>query len=248
MEYNTQQSKLINGEFGRHIQKMIEYTINIKSRQLRNEQAKVIVKTMAFMTQGPKDSDDFWHKLWDLLFVISDFRLDIDSPYPKPSKPVAEEKPQHIGYQKHNIKFRPYGNLMENAIHSVAETEDCPEKTEVVKDMARHLKRQYLIWNRDSVNDELIREHLAVLSDNKLQLSPDFVFPSSKKILTEVNTKLQVNTNNNGKKKKKKKKDTVNNQQNQQQKQAKQQNKPQKQEEKLQTEHPLKQDNQEQTK
>ena len=246
MEYNTQQSKLINGEFGRHIQKMIEYAINIKSRDLRNEQAKVIVKTMAFMTQGPKDSEDFWHKLWDLLFVISDFRLDIDSPYPKPSRPVAEEKPQHIGYQKHNIKFRPYGNLMENAIHSVAEAEDCPEKTEVVKDIARHLKRQYLIWNRDSVNDELIREHLAVLSDNRLQLSPDFVFPSSKKILTEVNAKVQVNTNN-GKKKKKKKKEAANNQQDKQkqEKQEKQQNKPQKQEDKQQTEQ---QDKQEQTK
>ncbi len=222
MEYNTQQSKLINGEFGRHIQKMIAYAINIKSKELRNEQAKIIVKTMAAMSSGPKDSDDFWHKLWDLLFVISDFKLDIDSPYEKPSKPIVEKKPQHIGYQKHNIKFRPYGNLMEKAIQSLSEAEECIEKTELTKDIARHLKRQYLLWNRDSVNDELIREHLSTMSNDKLYLAPDFVFPSSKKILSEVNTKPQAMVSNNGKKKKKKKKEGANTQQDKQAQQQKQ--------------------------
>lgn len=186
MEYNTQNTKIVNGEYGRHIQKMIEYAMGIKNRDLRNEQAKSIVRTMANLIGGPKDSDDFWHKLWDQLFVISDFQLDADSPFERPT-PTTAHKPQRLTYPKHNIQFRPYGHFMEDIIRKVATEKAGEDHDEIVKSIANHLKKQYLMWNRDSVNDNLIIEHLSMLSNGAIQLDEDFKFPTTKDILTEIN-------------------------------------------------------------
>ena len=217
MEYNTQNSKIINGEYGRHIQKMIEYAMGIKNRDLRNEQAKSIVRIMANLIGGPKDSEDFWHKLWDQLFVISDFQLDVDTPFDKP-KPTTATKPKRLSYPKHSIQFRPYGHLMEEIIRKVAKEEAGEDHEEMVKNIAYHLKKQYLLWNRDSVNDKLIIEHLNTLSDGAIQLAEDFHFPSTKEMLQDTLQNNEKNAgakkiatpaapaNNTGKKKKKKKK------------------------------------------
>ena len=217
MEYNTQNNKIINGEYGRHIQKMIEYAMGIKNRDLRNEQAKSIVRIMANLVGGPKDSEDFWHKLWDQLFVISDFQLDVDTPFEKPT-PTAANKPKHLSYPKHSIQFRPYGHLMEEIIRKVAKEEAGEDHDQLVKNIAYHLKKQYLLWNRDSVNDKLIIEHLNTLSDGAIQLDEDFHFPSTKEMLQDTvqNTEKPGSAkkaaapaapaNGTGKKKKKKKK------------------------------------------
>ena len=203
MEYNTAQPKLVNGEYGRHVQKMIEYAIEVQDRELRNQQAKAIVRAMASFSQGSKDTDDYWHKLWDQLFVISNFRLDVDSPFPKPTPAQIAARPQPLGYPKHTIKFRPYGVLIENIIQEVTTEEDSPEKEETIGNIANHLKRQYLNWNRDSVNDELIYEHLDVLSDEKLKLKEGFKLISTREILNEMG--INTNTNVQAKKNKIKK-------------------------------------------
>ncbi len=186
MEYNTAKSKLMNGEYGRHIQKMIEYAIEIKDRELRNQQAKAIVRTMSFFSQGSKDTEDYWHKLWDQLFVISDFRLDADSPFPKPIQEQIMAKPEPLKYPKHNIRFRPYGALIENIIKKINTEENSPEKEQTVINIANHLKKQYLNWNRDSVSDELIYEHLNILSQGEIKLKDDFRFSSTKEILNSI--------------------------------------------------------------
>ena len=187
MEYNTQQPQLLNGEYGRHLQKMVEYVCSIRNRDMRNEQAKCIVRAMANLASGPKDTEDFWHNLWDQLFILSDFKLDIDSPFGKPPYKTAVAKPERLPYPKHNITFRPYGYLMENIIKKIAEENSNENKQPIVDNVAKHLKKQYLSWNRDSVSDELIIEHLQQLSNNKLQLSEDFVFPTTKALLLEIN-------------------------------------------------------------
>ncbi|MBO7346191.1 MAG: DUF4290 domain-containing protein [Bacteroidales bacterium] len=217
MEYNTQKEKLINGEYGRHIQKMIAYCAGIKNRDLRNEQAKSIIHTMAMLNPGPKDTEDFWHNLWDQLFIISNFQLDVDSPFERPDKETVQKRPQIIPYPKHQITFRPYGHLMESIIKKVAE-EEGDAKEIVVNNIAKHLKKQYLTWNRDSVSDELILEHLDTLSNGKLHLSGDFQLPSTQSILKDANEKNISNTKSNKSKKKKKKKSNKqqNNPQNQQ--------------------------------
>lgn len=188
MEYNTAKSKLINGEYGRHIQKMIEYAIEIKDRELRNQQAKAIVRTMSFFSQGSKDTEDYWHKLWDQLFVISNFRLDVDSPFSIPTQEQIMAKPKPLKYPKHNIRFRPYGVLIENIIKKINTEENSPEKEQTVVNIANHLKKQYLNWNRDSVSDDLIYEHLNVLSQGKIKLKDDFRFSSTKEILNSIAT------------------------------------------------------------
>jgi len=186
MEYNTAQTKLINGEYGRHIQKMIEYAIEIRDRDLRNQQAKAIVRAMSYFSNGSKDTEDYWNKLWDLLFVISKFQLDVDSPFPKPSPKEIEMRPKALKYPKRNIRFRPYGVFIEDIINKVTTEEDSNEKEQAVANIANHLKRQYLNWNRDSVNDVLIHEHLELLSHGKLKMQDNFQLYSTRAILNDL--------------------------------------------------------------
>jgi len=228
MEYNTTKSKLINGEYGRHIQKMIDYALEIKDRNLRTQQANAIVRVMSFFSAGTKDTEDYWHKLWDHLFIISDYKLDVDAPFPMPDRVAIKEHVSSLCYPKHDIRFRPYGYLIENIINQMTTEEDSPEKEQAVVNVANHLKKQYLNWNRDSVNDELIEEHLKELSYGKLELKENFRFSSTQAILDDIessangngknnaksnmkgNPKGNLNGNLNGKNKKKKKNNTNN--------------------------------------
>jgi len=223
MEYNTTKSKMINGEYGRHIQKMVEYAVEIRDRNLRTQQAHAIVRSMSFFSQGTKDTEDYWHKLWDHLFILSDYRLDIDAPFPMPDKETIKERVKCLEYPKHEIRFRPYGYLIEDIIQKMIKEEDCSEKEQAVVNVANHLKKQYLNWNRDSVNDELIAEHLHEISNGKLELKANFRFSPTQAILDDIessNGSGKSNTKGNGKgiangnmknKKKKKKKNNINN-------------------------------------
>jgi len=185
MKYNTEQNKLVNGEYGRNIQKMIEYCIEIKDRSLRNQQAKAIVRAMTHFAVGNKETEDYWHKLWDHLIEISNYQLDIDSPFPLP-KPKTEKRLRPLAYPYHKIRFRPYGALSEQIILKLTKEEPLPEREKAVENIANQLKRQYLSWNRDSVNDALIIEHLGLLSGNKLKLNKNFTFLSTKSLLDEL--------------------------------------------------------------
>lgn len=193
MEYNTTKSKMINGEYGRHIQKMVEYAVDIKDRHLRTQQAHAIVRSMSFFSPGTKDTEDYWHKLWDHLFILSDYQLDIDAPFPMPDKETVKERVKSLDYPKHEIRFRPYGYLIENIIQKMIKEEDCPEKEQAVVNVANHLKKQYLNWNRDSVNDELIAEHLQEISDGKLTLKENFRFSSTQTILDDIENTISSN-------------------------------------------------------
>ena len=185
MEYNTARKKITTKEYGRHIQQMVEYLMSIQDRELRNQQAKAVVNAMASLSNDSKKTADFWQKIWDELFVISDYQLDIDSPFPIPEKKDIETKPRNIRYPDHRIPFPSYGKNIANSILKLAEEEDSPEKRETTKAIAIQLKSLYLNYNRDSVNDELIRAHLQTLSNGKLELESDFVFPSIKSLLRE---------------------------------------------------------------
>ncbi|MBO4774749.1 MAG: DUF4290 domain-containing protein [Bacteroidales bacterium] len=185
MEYNTQRKKIVTKEYGRNVQQMIEYLLSIRDRDLRNQQARAVIRAMASLSNGSRKTADFWQKLWDEIFVISDFKLDIDSPFPIPERKVIEAKPKPIPYPKNKIRFPPYGKNIEVIIRRLAEEPDSPERTECTEQLAVQLKTLYLKYNRDSVSDELIKEHLRILSDGKLRLREDFVFPSAKYLLTK---------------------------------------------------------------
>ncbi|MBO7465150.1 MAG: DUF4290 domain-containing protein, partial [Bacteroidales bacterium] len=168
-----------------NVQQMTEYLLSIRDRDLRNQQARAVIRAMASLSNGSRKTADFWQKLWDEIFVISDFQLDIDSPFPIPERKVIEAKPKPIPYPKNKIRFPPYGKNIEVIIRRLAEEPDTPERTECTERLAIQLKTLYLKYNRDSVNDELIKEHLRILSDGKLSLREDFVFPSAKNLLTK---------------------------------------------------------------
>ncbi|MCK4406236.1 MAG: DUF4290 domain-containing protein [Bacteroidales bacterium] len=183
MEYNTARNKLVISEYGRNIQKMIEYTTTIEDSEKRNKSANFIINIMAQMNPRIRESGDYKHKLWDHMFMISDFKLDVDSPYPKPLKNILYSKPEKIPYQDNNIRFRHYGKNIEKIINKAIEYEDGPEKDALIKTIANHLKKSYLNWNRDSVNDELILDHLASLSKDNLKLNKEVRLNNTSEIL-----------------------------------------------------------------
>ncbi len=183
MEYNTARNKLVISEYGRNIQKMIEYATTIEDSEKRNKSANLIINIMAQMNPRIRESGDYKHKLWDHMFIISDLKLDVDSLYPKPSKNILYSKPEKIPYQDNNIRFRHYGKNIEKIINKAIEYEDGPEKDALIKTIANHLKKSYLNWNRDSVNDELILDHLASLSKDNLKLNKEVRLNNTSEIL-----------------------------------------------------------------
>jgi hypothetical protein len=184
MEYNTERSKLVIAEYGRNIQKMIDYTTTIEDREKRTKAAKVIVNIMAQMNPHIRENEDYMHKLWDHLYYISDFKLDVDSPYPPPQKDTFQKKPERIPYSDNKITFRHYGKYVEKMIEKISEMENGEEKDYLIQIIANHLKKSYLNWNRDSVNDETIFKHLEELSGGRLKLTDDQQLLSTNEILS----------------------------------------------------------------
>jgi len=179
MEYNTKRNKLVIPEYGRNVQKMVEYDISIKDKEKRNELARLIVRIMTQMHISSGSYGDYTHKIWDHLFIISDFLLDVDSPYPLPDKSKIEKDPEPIEYSDGKIKHKTYGRNLQKIIQKAIEWEEGEEKEALVKLIANNLKKAYLNWNSLSVDDEQIKKDLDKLSGGKLKLPDDYVFPST---------------------------------------------------------------------
>ena len=170
LEYNTERDHLIIPEYGRHIQKMIDQTTTIEDREERNKQAKGIIAVMGNMQPHLRDVPDFQHKLWDQLFIMSNFELDVDSPYGKPSKEELAERPEPLNYPQNFPKYRFYGNNIKRMI-DVAKSWDEGEMREALEfTIANHMKKCFLNWNKDTVEDDVIFGHLFELSDGAINL------------------------------------------------------------------------------
>lgn len=171
LEYNSERSKLIIPEYGRHIQKMVEYAVSIEDAAERNKIAKSIIAVMGNLNPHLRDVPDFQHKLWDQLFIISDFKLDVDSPFPKPSREILEEHPERMNYPQNFPKYRFYGNNIKRMIDVANNWEEGDLKEGLVFTIANHMKKSYLSWNKDTVDDKVIFDHLRELSGGKINLS-----------------------------------------------------------------------------
>lgn len=187
MDYNTSRNKLVIAEYGRNVQKMVDYAVSLEDRDQRTRLANLIVNVMAQLNPSIREMNDYRQKLWDHLHIISDFRLDVDSPFPVPSPEVLHSKPKILDYQSNGIRFRHYGKHIENIIAKVVELEDGPEKDEYTKMIANQLKRAYLTWNKDSVTDEVIGAHLSELSNGRLTLTDEMNLLRSHDILYKQN-------------------------------------------------------------
>lgn len=179
LEYNAERPHLIIPEYGRHLQKLIDQATEIADREERNKAAKYIIQVMGSLNPHLRDVPDFQHKLWDQIFIMSDFRLDVDSPYPVPTREVINLKPERLAYPQKNPKYRFYGNNIKYMINVANSWEEGEMKSALVKVIANHMKKSYLSWNKDTVTDTVIFEHLLELSDGKLNL-----LQSSEELLT----------------------------------------------------------------
>lgn len=201
--YNTERDSIIISEYGRNMQEMIRHLMEIEDRQKRTEAARFIISVMAQMNPQVKESSDYIHKLWDHLFIISDYKLDVDSPF-EPPKPLSESsKPHHIDYQNNKIQYGHYGNYMAKMIELVASQEDQEVREALTYSIANQMKRNYLEWNGNVVNDQQIFEDLKTISKGKLVLPEETKLSGTNEILSKP-VLAQKGGATTGKKKKKK--------------------------------------------
>jgi hypothetical protein len=192
MQYNTQLPQMVLPEHGRHIQTMIEYCCTLENRDERNKCAKSIVDIMGQLNPHLRDVTDFKHKLWDHLFIISDFKLDVDSPYPIPNREILTKKPERLPYPKGRIKYKHYGRYVESFINKCMNNNEPEQRQQFTEVIANMMKKNFLNWNRDSVNDEVVFDHLVILSEGQLKVKENTTLRSTNDIL-KTN---RVNTNN----------------------------------------------------
>ena len=168
--YNTERVRLYVPEYGRNVQKMVDYLKTIEDREKRNEQARAIIKVMEILNPSVHLQDDYEHKLWDHLFIISGFDLDVDAPYPMPAPDSLNDRPQPVPLNSKPIKANHYGRNIESIIDLIAEKEDGETKTAMIRSLAIYMRQQYLIWNKDTVSDETIFQDIEKLSDYRIKV------------------------------------------------------------------------------
>jgi hypothetical protein len=171
MEYNTDRNFLGMKEYGRHVQKMVEFLLTIEDREKRQQQAQSVIELMGFLNPHLKNVEDFRHKLWDHLFFISDFKLDVDSPYPIPSKETYKQKPDPLPYPKRHPKYAHLGKNLEVVIDKALKEEDPEKKAGFAHAIAYYMKLAYSNWHKELVHDDTIRAELNNITGGELEFS-----------------------------------------------------------------------------
>lgn len=172
-DYNSTRPKLILAEYGRNVQNMVDYITKLPTKEERNTYAQVVIDMMGFLNPHLRDVADFKHKLWDHLHIISDFQIDVDSPYPTPERDAIHPKPELLGYPQHRIRFKHYGHTIEKMIERARMMGNQEKKQQMTLAIANFMKMAYLTWNKDSVEDDSIISDLRELSNGELQLPAD---------------------------------------------------------------------------
>ena len=184
-------------EYGRSIQNMVDYAITIQDRAERQRCANTIINVMGNMFPHLRDVPEFKHKLWDHLAIMSDFKLDIDYPYEIIRKDNLVTRPEPVPYPNTNIRYRHYGRTMEVLIKKACELPEGDEKRNLVALICNHLKKDYMTWNKDTVDDQKIADDLAELSDGKLQMTDDILKLMAERINLYYRPRMNNNQNNN---------------------------------------------------
>lgn len=171
LDYNSTREKLIMPEYGRTIQDMVRYALTIEDRSERTRCAKTIVNIMSNMFPQQKDVADYKHKIWDHLAIISEFKLDVDSPYPMPERERLERRPDVVPYDNHRIRLKHYGHIIEDMIEKAVEAEDPVYKRKLVEAIANYMKNSLLAWNKDFATDERLFNDIRMLSGGRLEIN-----------------------------------------------------------------------------
>jgi len=171
MEYNTTRNHLIIREYGRHIQKMVEYLLTLEDRDKRQKNAYALIELMGFLNPHLKNVEDFRHKLWDHLFLISDFKLDVDSPYPIPTRETLKAKPTVLPYPKRYPKYNHLGKNIEIVIDKALSEEDPEKRQGFANAIAYYMKLTYSNWHKELVHDDNIQTELASITKGELEFN-----------------------------------------------------------------------------
>jgi hypothetical protein len=171
MEYNTTRNHLIMKEYGRHIQKMVEHLLSIQDREERQKNAYAVIELMGFLNPHLKNVEDFRHKLWDHLFLISDFTLDVDSPYPIPTRETLKSKPERLRYPKRYPKFNHLGKNIEVVIGKALQEENPEKKQGFANAIAYYMKLTYSNWHKELVHDDAIQGELSDITKGELEFN-----------------------------------------------------------------------------
>lgn len=171
MEYNTSRPALILKEYGRNVQKLIEFLDTIEDKEKRTAYAATLVDLMKQVTPSHKDNQsDNAQKLWDDLYIMSDYKANLESPFPMPDREVQEKKPEKVGYQNNRIKFKHYGKNVELLIEQAIAKEDEKEREDAIIYIGRLMKSFYSTWNKDFVEDRILVKQIDQLSEGKLKI------------------------------------------------------------------------------
>jgi hypothetical protein len=216
LEYNSTREALMIPEYGRNIQKMVEYCVSIPDRDERTKMAQMVIDIIALIHNiNIQNNAETLHKLWDHIFIISNFKLDVDAPFPMPEEKSLVFEPEKPAYntEKAEGDFRNYGKSIKQFIQEIAEVEDTEEKNKLALMLANHMKKTYLAWNHDIIPDEIVIEHLYRFSRGKIALPADTVLMTTNEIYAlnkeENASKPPAHTNGHGGGKKKKKKKPI---------------------------------------
>lgn len=169
-DYNSTRNKLILSEYGRNVQNMVKYIVELPTIEERNRYAQVVIDLMGFLNPHLRDVADFKHKLWDHLQIISNYQINVDAPYPPPEPEVLAAKPAPLRYPNQRIKYKHYGKTIELMMDKAKSIDEPARKQHMVQAIANFMKMAYVQWNKDSVADESIISDLKAMSNGELTL------------------------------------------------------------------------------
>ncbi|MBO5890544.1 MAG: DUF4290 domain-containing protein [Alistipes sp.] len=168
--YNYTRRKLFLPEYGRHIQEMIDSLLVIEDRQERTRQAKAVIAVMGNLNSTLRDSEDFKHKLWDHLFIMSDFQLDVDSPYPQPSRQELTLAPKKLPYPQSRVMFKHYGKYAERFVRAINENGASKSSTKSALNIGRYLRAKSYEFNHEHPNNDSIIRDMRLMAGGNLEV------------------------------------------------------------------------------
>jgi len=171
---------------------MVQHVVDLPDKEERNKAAKSLIAIMGNLNPHLRDVNDFKHKLWDHLYIISDFKIDIDSPYPIPLREVINEKPRRVLYRTDHIRYKHYGNNIELMVMTVAKMEESAEKQAYIEMIANLMKKFYLTWNKEAVNDDQIFKDLSTISKGAINIGPEMKLSETRDILFKNKKKNKI--------------------------------------------------------
>jgi hypothetical protein len=207
-DYNTTRESLIIKEYGRNVQELVKYAMSIEDKDKRTKLAHIIISVMQQVnpnSNGNTTNEEYFKKLWNHIYMISEYKLDVNYPYEVSKNEIVNHNPEHVDYKDNDIRYRFYGKNTELVLLGLTEMEESPERLALLVAMANQMKEMYIAWNKSIVGDEMINKHIQEISGGKLSLPEGLELISSNEVLRKLRAENAEKENENNSKKTNKK-------------------------------------------